>query len=199
MIAIPFGREAVNFWLVWTHASMLDQSSLNVLFDLYMMYNKTYVFAGMDMTSIINISLTFVLCLKNALFDVKIDFEHRKEKYLSWIKRTKWNASSLMEDVTEIEPSTEYIFCSWIVSLRLSIKRTSCGSAAPVKSRCRLRGQPRRKTTESLVGVHWWLLSLNCTNHRCKKYDIQKHSSCLLIHSKPRCTRWDAPRVLWHV
>jgi hypothetical protein len=53
---------------------MLDQSSLNVLFDLYMMYNKTYVFAGMDMTSIINISLSFVLCLSNALFDFNIDF-----------------------------------------------------------------------------------------------------------------------------
>ena len=147
MIAIPFGREAVNFWLVWTHASMLNQSALNVLVDLYMMFNKTCVFAGMDMTSIRNISLSFVLCLNNALVDFKIDFEHRKEKYLRWIKRTKWNASLLMEDVTKIEPSTEYIFCSWIVSLRLSIKRTSCGSAAPVKSRCRLRGQPSRQKT----------------------------------------------------
>ena len=132
---------------------MLDQSSLNVLFDLYMMYNKTYVFAGMDMTSIINISLSFVLCLNNALFDFNTDLEHRKVKYLSWIKRTKWNASLLMEDVTEVELSTEYIFWSWIVSLCLSIKRRSCGSAAPVKSRCRLRGQSSRKN-ESLLGVH---------------------------------------------
>ena len=115
---------------------MLDQSSLNVLFDLYMMYNKTYVFAGMDMTSIMKISLSFALGLNTALFDFYTDFEHRKVKYLSWIKRTKWNASLLMEDVTEVELGTEYIFCSWIISLCLSIKRRSCGSASPVKSRC---------------------------------------------------------------
>ena len=102
---------------------MLNQSALSVLFDLYMMFNKTCVFASMDMTRIRNISLSFVLCLNNALFDFKIDFEHRKEKYLSWIKRTKWNASLLMEDVTKIEPGTEYIFCSWIVSLCLRIKK----------------------------------------------------------------------------
>ena len=77
-------------------------------------------------------------------------FNIEKKTYLTWIKRTKWDASLLMEDVTEIEPGAEYIFCSWIVSLRLRIKRLSCGSAAPVKSRCRLRGQPsRQKQLES--------------------------------------------------
>ena len=46
---------------------MLDQSSMNVLFDLYMMYNKTYAFASMDVTSIMKISLSFVLGLSNSL------------------------------------------------------------------------------------------------------------------------------------
>jgi len=85
---------------------MLDHSPINVLFDLYMMYNKTYVFAGMDVTSIMKISLSFALGLNNSVCDFNNDFEHRRVIYLTWNKRTTSNASLQMEDVAELELCT---------------------------------------------------------------------------------------------